>query len=107
MGSGKVCTFSRSRSSAIREEKPMSLSPNLRRRQLRDILAGEKCVFPAPVFDPVSAVLARQEGFEMGMAAGSAISTAVLAAPDIVVLTLTELADQVRRITRASDLPLL
>jgi carboxyvinyl-carboxyphosphonate phosphorylmutase len=41
------------------------------------------------------------------MFAGSIASLAVLGAPDIVLLTLSEFADQARRICRAADLPLL
>ena len=46
-------------------------------------------------------------GFELGMLAGSVASLAVLGAPDIIVLTLTEFAEQARRIGRAGALPLL
>ena len=41
------------------------------------------------------------------MLAGSVASLAVLGAPDIVVLTLTEFAEQAYRINRAGKLPLL
>jgi carboxyvinyl-carboxyphosphonate phosphorylmutase len=41
------------------------------------------------------------------MLAGSVASAVVVGAPDLVVLTLTELAEQARRITRVSRLPLL
>jgi carboxyvinyl-carboxyphosphonate phosphorylmutase len=41
------------------------------------------------------------------MLAGSVASLAVLGAPDLVLLTLTEFAEQARRITRAIDLPLI
>lgn len=41
------------------------------------------------------------------MFAGSTASLAVLAAPDLVLLTLTEFAEQARRITRAMDIPLI
>ena len=79
-----------------------------RRRAFRAILAGEDCVHPASVFDPVSARIAEDLGFETGMFAGSVASFTVLGAPDMVVLTLTEFAEQVRRMTRATDwLPLL
>ena len=57
---------------------------------------------PASVFDPVSARIAEDLGFEAGMFAGSVASLTVLGAPDLVVLTLTELAEQVRRMTRAT-----
>jgi carboxyvinyl-carboxyphosphonate phosphorylmutase len=41
------------------------------------------------------------------MFAGSIASATVLGAPDLVVLTLTEFAEQIRRIARGSDLPLM
>ncbi len=79
-----------------------------RRHAFRAILAEPGCVHPASVFDPVSARIAEDLGFEAGMFAGSVAALAVLGAPDLVVLTLTELAEQVRRITRATGrLPLL
>jgi len=81
--------------------------PN-RRSAFRNVLAGGSCVHPGSVFDPISARIAEDLGFETAMFAGSIASLTVLGAPDIVVLTLTELAEQVRRITRATTrLPLL
>ena len=78
--------------------------PTERRRRLRLHLAGDACARPASVFDPLSSRLAYGMGFEIGMLGGSIASAAVLGAPDVAVITLTELADQVRRITRASDI---
>jgi carboxyvinyl-carboxyphosphonate phosphorylmutase len=78
-----------------------------RRQRFRAILAGTQCVHPGSVFDPISARIAEDLGFEIGMLAGSIASFTVLGAPDLVVLTLTEFADQIRRITRAGALPLL
>src|SRR5918911_1604772 len=78
-----------------------------RRTRYRNILAGAACVHPASVFDPVSARLAEAVGFEVGMLAGSIASATVLGAPDLVVLTLTEFAEQIRRIARASSLSLM
>ena len=78
-----------------------------RRRQYRQWLQGGECLYPASVFDPVSARLAQAAGFEIAMLAGSTASATVLAAPDIVLLTLTEFAEQARRITRAGRLPLM
>ena len=79
-----------------------------RRHAFRAILAGEACVHPASVFDPVSARIAEDLGYEAGMFAGSVASLTVLGAPDLLLLTLTELAEQARRITRATvQLPLL
>ena len=77
------------------------------RKRLRAILAGTKCVSPASVYDGLSARVAESVGYQLGMLAGSVASNTTLAAPDLIVLTLTEFADQVRRIMRASDLSLI
>jgi len=78
-----------------------------RRKQYRRVLEGRVCVHPASVFDAMSARMAASLGFEVGMFAGSIASGVVLGAPDLVVLTLTEFAEQIRRIARGSDLPLM
>ena len=80
---------------------------SLRRERLRKHLAGGECVRPASVFDPVSARIADSLGFEFGMLGGSVASAVILGAPDLAVVTLTELADQCRRIARASDISLI
>ena len=77
------------------------------RKRLRTILAGSKCLSPASVYDPLSARAAESVGYELGMLAGSVASNSTLGAPDLIVLTLTEFADQVRRIMRASTLSLV
>jgi oxaloacetate decarboxylase len=78
-----------------------------RRRRFRAVLAGTRCLHPASVFDPVSARIAEDLGFELGMFAGSVASLTVLGAPDIILLTLSEFAAQAYRIGRAGTLPLL
>lgn len=78
-----------------------------RRKRFRSILAGDRCVYPGSVHDPISARIAADLGFEVGMFAGSTASLAVLGAPDLIVLTLTEFAEQAHRIGRAADLPLM
>jgi carboxyvinyl-carboxyphosphonate phosphorylmutase len=78
-----------------------------RRERLRAVLEGGRCVHPASVHDPISARIAEGLGFELGMLAGSVASLAVLGAPDLILLTLTEFAEQARRICRAGTLPLL
>src|SRR6478609_7830481 len=78
-----------------------------RRNRLRKLLAGDQCYSPASVFDALSARVAESVGYEIGMLAGSVASNTTLAAPDLIVLTMTEFADQIRRITRASSLSLL
>src|SRR5882757_8026499 len=78
-----------------------------RRKRFRGILAGQSCVHPGSVFDPISARIAESLGFEIGMFAGSTASLTVLGAPDLIVLTLSEFAAQAYRINRAGNLPLL
>jgi oxaloacetate decarboxylase len=77
------------------------------RKRLRAVFAGEKCISPASVYDVLSARIAESVGYEVGMLAGSVAANTTLAAPDLIVLTLTEFADQVRRIMRASKLSLI
>src|SRR6187402_3849780 len=77
-----------------------------RRERLRAIVEGKRCVFPASVYDGISARIAGDLGFEAMMFAGSVGSFSVIAAPDICVLTLTEFAQQAYRINRAGSLPL-
>src|SRR5271170_4894157 len=78
-----------------------------RRERFRAILSGARCVHPGSVSDPISARIAEDLGFETGIFAGSVASLAVLGAPDLILLTLTEFAAQAYRIGRASSLPLL
>ncbi|MBX9841899.1 MAG: isocitrate lyase/PEP mutase family protein [Xanthobacteraceae bacterium] len=77
-----------------------------RRERLRASVNGERCVYPASVYDGISARIAAEVGFEAMMFAGSVGSFSVIAAPDICVLTLTEFAQQAYRINRAGSLPL-
>ena len=78
-----------------------------RRERFRGILAGERCVSPGSVFDPISARIAEDLGFETGMFAGSTASLTVLGAQDLILLTLTEFAAQAHRICRAGNLALM
>ena len=64
-----------------------------RREPLARRLVRAKCVHPGSVFDPISARIAEDLGFEVGMFAGSIASFTVLGAPDIIAAD----ADRVRR----------
>src|ERR1700760_2035793 len=78
-----------------------------RREALRAILSGKSCVQPGSVYDATSIRIAEDLGFEVGMFGGSVASLAVLGDPDITLITLTELAEQMRRMSRAAALPVL
>lgn len=78
-----------------------------RREKFRALLAGDACIHPGSVYDAISARIAEDLGFETGMFAGSIASMTILGAPDIVMITLSEFADQAHRICRAGELPLI
>ncbi|RXH00918.1 isocitrate lyase/PEP mutase family protein [Bradyrhizobium zhanjiangense] len=78
-----------------------------RREKLRSILSGGTCVRPGSVYDAISIRIAEDLGFPLGMFGGSVASLAVLGDPDVTLITLTELAEQMRRMSRASALPVL
>src|SRR5580704_8423421 len=78
-----------------------------RRERYRALINGKECLHPGSVFDAISARIAEELGFEVGMFAGSIGSFSVLGAPDLIVLTLTEFAAQAYRINRAGKLPLM
>src|SRR5215467_15834589 len=78
-----------------------------RRERFCAILSGNRCVHPGSVYDAISARIAEDLGFEVGMFSGSIGSMSVLGAPDLIVLTLSEFAAQAYRICRAGNLALL
>ena len=78
-----------------------------RRERYRAVLESESCIHPGSVYDPISARIAEDLGFEVGMFAGSIASMTVLGAPDLIVMTLSEFAGQAYRICRAGALPLM
>ena len=78
-----------------------------RREYFRGVLEGNQVGYPISVFDPITARIADHLGARIGILGGSIASATILAAPDLIVLTLTELVDQIRRITRVSDVSLM
>ncbi len=80
------------------------MTPSDKRKRFRAVLAGPRIMSPATVFDALSARVAESVGYELGILSGSVCAATMIAAPDMALQTLTEFADQVRRITRASNL---
>ena len=85
----------------------MDVPATFRRRLLKEILAGKDCLIASSVFDPVSARFAQELGSEVSVMGGSVASHTVLGAPDIVLLTATELVEQARRICRTDTVNLM
>src|ERR1700752_3500345 len=78
-----------------------------RREKFRAVLSGTRCIRPGSVYDATSIRIAEDLGFEVGMFGGSVASLTVLGEPDIALITLTELCEQMRRMSRAAELPVL
>ena len=74
-------------------------------RRLRDVWAAGAVQMPG-VFSPLVARLAERLGFRAIYLSGAGLS-ASLGLPDIGLVTLTEFADEIRRIVSATTLPLL
>ncbi len=77
------------------------------RHDFRKLLESGSCFHTASVFDPMSARIAADLGFEVGILGGSVASLQVLAAPDFALITLSEFVEQATRIGRVARLPVL
>ncbi|WP_286979126.1 isocitrate lyase/phosphoenolpyruvate mutase family protein [Pseudomonas sp.] len=77
------------------------------RTAFRALLSSNSCYHTASVFDPLSACIATDLGFEVGILGGSVAALQVLAAPDIALITLSEFAEQATRIGRVARLPII
>ncbi|MDC7826205.1 oxaloacetate decarboxylase [Pseudomonas sp. BLCC-B13] len=77
------------------------------RAQFRALLASSACYHTASIFDPMSARIAADLGFEVGILGGSVASLQVLAAPDFALITLSEFVEQATRIGRVARLPVI
>lgn len=76
-------------------------------KKLRDLLLDQNCYNAATIFNPLSVRIAEQVGFNIGIVPGKIISLDFLADPDLMLLTLTELTETVRRITKYAKIPLI
>jgi methylisocitrate lyase len=85
-------------------ERPRN--PETAATRLRNLIARKTAVAVPGAHDGMSALLARQAGFEALYLSGAALS-ASMALPDLGLLTLDDVARKAREIVRASDLPLI
>ena len=77
------------------------------RKEFRNLLESRNCYYTASTFDPMSARIAADLGFEVGILGGSVASLQVLAAPDFALITLSEFVEQATRIGRVARLPII
>jgi methylisocitrate lyase len=82
------------------------LTPAAKRAAFRSRLAGGELVRMPGAFNPLSAQLIQDKGFE-GVYISGAVMSADLGLPDIGLTTLTEVAQRAAQIARVTDLPAL
>ena len=73
----------------------------------RALLARPTVTLAANIFDPLSARIAQIVGYDLLVLSGSVGKASNLAAPDIVLSTLPDVQDHIRRITRNTDIPIM
>jgi methylisocitrate lyase len=83
-----------------------SLTASAKRQAFRKALGSGKLVRMPGAFNPLSAMLIQQKGFE-GVYISGAVLSADLGLPDIGLTTLTEVAARGAQIARVTDLPTL
>ena len=66
--------------------------------ELKRLLNGNQLLMAPTCFDALSARLARDAGFPVGFMSGSAVSATRLGMPDTGLISLSEMADQLRNI---------
>lgn len=75
-------------------------------KRFRALMARERCLVTPGIFDALSARIAEKVGFEAIAISGFGVETALLARPDIGLLTMSELVETARRIAHAVDVPI-
>jgi oxaloacetate decarboxylase len=83
------------------------MNPTAKRERAREMLGGAECELTVNVWDPLSARVAEDVGFNLGMFTGHGAEWAVNGDHQLCRVTISELAEQARRISRASDMVLM
>ena len=81
--------------------------PGVATRKLRELLERPEPITTPGVVDALGARLVERAGFELCYVTGAGIANTQFAIPDLGLVTLTEMVEQVRRIAAASSLPIL
>ncbi|MGV9801856.1 isocitrate lyase/PEP mutase family protein [Mycobacterium sp. NPDC003449] len=81
--------------------------PHEKRRQLREMLRADRPVIAPGVYDGLTARLVQQGGFDAAIVTGAGVSASVLGAPDVGLLTMSEVLTQTRNIAGAVDIPVI
>ncbi len=78
----------------------------LRRERLRLVLNGNETVILPAVYDAVSARIAEMAGFNIALLSGSVSAASLLGVPDLILVTMTEVAQLAKRIVQSTSLSL-
>jgi 2-methylisocitrate lyase-like PEP mutase family enzyme len=76
-------------------------------RRMRELFAQPGIIVCPGVYDGLTVKLVEQAGFDIAVVSGAAVSASLLGAPDLGVMSMTELLQQVRNIVDASDIPII
>ncbi len=82
----------------------MTAKPTTR---LRELLARPRLLLAPGAWDPLSARVVEAAGFEAVYVTGSGVSVGHLGLPDIGLATMTEMVEQIRRITATIGIPVI
>jgi 2-methylisocitrate lyase-like PEP mutase family enzyme len=85
----------------------MHLAFSSKAARLRQMLSQPKAILAPGVYDALTAKLAAQAGFDVVYMTGYGVSASMIAAPDVGLLTATEMVTRARQIALASDLPVI
>ncbi|HHE41765.1 MAG TPA: isocitrate lyase/PEP mutase family protein [Dehalococcoidia bacterium] len=80
---------------------------NEKAKRLRQLLARPEPIVSLGVWDPYSAIVAEQEGFELLTVFGSIVSWSMLGKTDTGYITQTEIADTARRVIQSVSVPVI
>jgi methylisocitrate lyase len=74
---------------------------------LKKLIEGDDLILTPGVFDALTSILAEKAGFKATVMGGYSVSATRLGMPDVGLLTMSEMTEQIRQITDASPLPLI
>jgi carboxyvinyl-carboxyphosphonate phosphorylmutase len=77
-----------------------------RRERLRRVLHGDETVILPAAFDAVSARVIEMAGFDIALLSGSVSAAALQGVPDLILVTMTEVAHLAKRVVSATSLSL-
>ena len=86
---------------------PLAKSPASAGARFRAALAAEKPLQVAGAVNAYSALLAERAGFKAIYLSGAGVANASFGLPDLGITSLNDVCEDVRRITSATDVPLL